>query len=97
VVGVRRGAVNCGDGCGVCDVQRGGIVETAGAGGYVEQCVVSAIGVCRDQLYEELGLCLFCGGGVVGGGLCVDDVAGKGQGKRLTHTQVTGKVVAGGF
>ena len=45
---------------------------------------VSAVGVCGDQLYEELGVYMFCGGGVLGRGLCVDDLAGEGQwGERI--------------
>jgi hypothetical protein len=42
--------------------------------------LVSAVGVCGDQLYEELGLCLFCGGGIVDWGLCIDDAAAPGEG-----------------
>ena len=66
------------DGCGVCDVQCGGVVATEGAGGYVEQRLVSAVGVCGNQLYEELGLCMFCGGGVMDWSLFVDDLAEEG-------------------
>ena len=53
--------------------------KTARAGGYVEQRLVSAFGVCGDQLYEELGVCLFCCGGVVDWGLSFDDMVEQGQ------------------
>jgi hypothetical protein len=46
----------------------------------VEQRVVSAVGVRRDQLYEELGLRLFCRGGIVDRGLCFDDLVAAGEG-----------------
>jgi hypothetical protein len=75
---VRCGVVHRGHGCCVCDVQLGSVVATKGFGGFVEQCLVSAFGVCCDQLYEELGLCLFCGGGIVDWGLCFDDSVAEG-------------------
>jgi hypothetical protein len=78
MAGVRCGVIDRCDGCGLRDVQLGSIVATAGVGGYVEQCLVSAFGVCRDQLYEELGLCLFCGGGIVDWRLCFDDFVAEG-------------------
>lgn len=45
----------------------------------MEQRVVSAFGLCRYQLYEELGVCLFCGGRVVDWGLSFDDDPAPGQ------------------
>jgi hypothetical protein len=84
VVGVWRCVINRSYGCGVCDVQCGGVVQAASVGGYVEQCVVSAFGVRGDQLYEELGLCLFCGCGIVDWSICFDD--GVAQGERAEGT-----------
>jgi hypothetical protein len=43
------------------------------------QRLVFVVGVCSDQLYEELGLCLFCGGGVVDWCLFVDDLVEEGK------------------
>src|SRR5215469_38157 len=67
--------ISCCDGCGVRDVQRGGGVAAARACGDVEQRMVSAVGVCGDQLYEELDLRVLCGAGFVGWGVRVDDAA----------------------
>ena len=36
--------------------------------------------VCGDQLYEELGVCVLCGGGVMDWGVWVDDAVAQGQG-----------------
>src|SRR6185312_3084895 len=74
VVGGGGVVVHGGDRCGVCDVQFGGVGATKSACGDVEQCVVSAVGVRGDQLYEELGVCLLCRGGVVDWSVCFDGV-----------------------
>jgi hypothetical protein len=78
---VRCVAVHCRYGCSVCDVQFSGIGAAARVGSYMEQCLVSAFGLRCDQLYEELGLCLLCGCGVVDRGLCFDDGVAQGEGE----------------
>ena len=50
----------------------------------MEQRLVSTVGVCGDQLYEELGLCVFCCGGIVDWSLCVDDAAAEGEGEECS-------------
>src|SRR5579862_8721382 len=74
LVGAWRIGFDGRDGCGVCDVQCGGVVEEAPAGGYVEQRVVSVVGVRGDQLHEELGVCWICCRWVVDRRLSLDDV-----------------------
>lgn len=45
----------------------------------MEQRLVSAFGLCCYQLYEELGVCLLCGGRVVDWGLSFDDDSAPSQ------------------
>ena len=79
MVGVRCGFINGCNGRSVCDVQCGGDIAAAHVSGYMEQCLVSAFGICGDQLYEELDVCLFCGCGIVDWSLCFDDSAAQGE------------------
>jgi len=67
--------IDCGNGCGLRDVQRGGGVAPEGAGGDVEQRVVSAVGICRDQLHAKLGVRMLCRAGVVDWSVLVDELS----------------------
>ena len=92
MAGMWCGVIYRCDGCGLRDVQFGSVVATACVGSYVEQRLVSAFGVRRDQLYEELDLCLFCCGWIVDWGLCVDDAVEQGQRKWRSGDSVTAEI-----
>jgi len=49
--------------------------KTPCTGGNVERGVVSVVGICSDQLYQELGIRWICRGGIVGRSFSVDDGA----------------------
>ena len=61
------------NGCGLCDVQCSGFCETPCSGGNVERRVVSVVGICSNQLDEELGVLQIFRGGIVGRSFSVDD------------------------
>jgi hypothetical protein len=79
-----------GDGRGVCDVHSGGRRAAQITGGDVEQRLVSALSVCRDQLHTKLGLCLLCGSGVMAGSLCVRDFVATMAWKRGRNARADG-------
>jgi hypothetical protein len=56
LVSAGRFHFNRGDRCGVCPIQRSRIRAQTGAGGKLEQRLVSAIRICGYQLHKELGL-----------------------------------------
>jgi hypothetical protein len=62
-------ASNRGDGCGVCNVQFSSRGEKARPRCYLERHLVSAFGVCRHQLHENLSLRDLRCGGIVDRGL----------------------------
>jgi len=63
------------NGCGLCDVQCSGFCETPCSGGNVERRVVSVVGICSNQLHEELGVRRICCRRLVGRSFSVDDGA----------------------
>lgn len=75
LAGSWSGGIDGGDGCGLCDVQCGGGITAEGAGGDVEQRVVSAIGICRDQLHAKLGVRVLRGGRIVDRSVFVDELS----------------------
>jgi len=92
VVGIGCVRIHRRNRCGVRNVQRGGFVATTSAGSYVEQCVVSAVGVRRYQLHEELGVRGVCRGGIVDRSIYLDDIApdAASNGRNLRRRQMTG-------
>ena len=70
-LGIR---VDGGDGRGVCAVQCGGFGPAAGTSSDLEQHVVFAFGLRGNQLHQKLGVRGFCRCGIVGGGVCLDDL-----------------------
>ena len=56
------------------------MIAAACAGGYVEQHLVSALGLRSYQLHKELGLCRFCGHRIMDWGICIDDSLAQAEG-----------------
>ena len=92
MVGIGRVRIHRRNRCGVRNVQRSGLIATASTGGYVEQCVVFAVGVRGYQLHEELGVCGIRRGGIVDRSVYLDDTPPDAttKGRNLRRRRMTG-------
>lgn len=89
--GARSDPIDGCDGRRVRDVQRGGRGPQARACGKLEQRVVSAVSVCRDQLHTELGVRGVCRARIVDRRVLVDDLATKARaGEGVVESAVPG-------
>jgi len=69
----------------LCNVQRSGFCEAACTRGNLEQCVVSLVCFCGNQLHKKLGLRWICCGWFLGWSFPVDDTAWQvTEGRRST-------------
>ena len=73
----RGDPIDGGDRRRVRDVQRGGRGPQARACGKLEQRVVPAVSVCRNQLHPELGVRRVCSARVMDRCVLVDDLVTK--------------------
>jgi len=89
--GARSDPIDGGDRRGVRNVQCGGRSPQARAGGELEQRVVPAVGVRRDQLHAELGVRGVCSARVVDRRVLVDDLATQARaGEGILESAVPG-------
>ena len=89
--GARSDPIDGRDRRRVRDVQRGGRGPQARACGKLEQRVVPAVSVCRNQLHTELGVRGVCSARIVDRRVLVDDLATKARaGEEVVESAVPG-------